>query len=168
MSFRNSDDRRASLLISMLVRYPEVARVNYDPRQQTVRMGLLIAGGLSDSEFEKVQRELNDTIDVYKMLDQRQPLLVEINRDAYGDLTALSVTRDVHTFTPEEIYTVVEFFRERFQGRLVSEYPDYVGEDEMIAQDEMIQEALADLHAGRSGKNLIAIREEGRVIVFRK
>lgn len=171
MVHRKSDDRMsrsASLLISMLVRYPEVGTVKYEPRQQTIRWSLLLSGELQEQEFARTRELLMDTLEVYHLLDQRPIAVLEISCESFGDLTQVAITRDVASMSPEEIYTVNEFFRERFAGRLVTEVVEFAGEEEMIAQDEMIQEILADLGEGRGGRNLIAIREDGRVMVFQK
>lgn len=171
MGRRKSDDRisrSVSLLISMLVRYPEVGSVKYDPRQQTIRLRLLVSGPMTEDEFERMHRLLVDTLEVYNQLDNRRPAVLEVARESFGELTAVSITRDVPTMSPAEIWTIVEFFREWFPERLTSEPDDQIGEDELLAQDEMIEEILADLERGRSGRDLIAIREEGRVMVFQK
>jgi hypothetical protein len=168
---RKRDDRMSrsvSLLISMLVRYPEVGTVKYEPGQQTLRMSLLIHGDLPEEEFARVEEALFDSLEVYHMLEQRQPTTVEVDLESYSGLTAIAITRDAQTLSPEEIYMIVEFFRERFAGRLVTEPGDFQAEDEMLAQDELIEEILAELEEGRNGRNLIAIREDGRVMVFQK
>lgn len=169
---RKRDDRisrSVSVLVSMLVRYPEVGTVKYEPRQQTIRMGLVITGAMTDADWNRTEQDLFDTLDVYHLLEQRQPSVLDVAMESYGELTSIAITRDVATFSPEEIYTIVEFFKERFAGRLVTEGVEWpANEDEMIAQDELIEDLVADLEENRSSRNLIAIREDGRVMVFRK
>jgi hypothetical protein len=160
--------RSVSILISMLVRYPEVGAVKYEPRQQTIRMSLLIMGDLSEGEWAATEAALYDTLEVYALIEQREPAVVQVEAESIGSLTTVAITRDVATFTPEEIYTIVEFFRERYGGRMVTEAIDMGGEEEWMAQDEAIENILADLEQSRSNKNLIAIREDGRVMVFQK
>lgn len=160
--------RRLSPLIAMLVRYPEIGTVKYDPRQQVIHFTLLITGGLSAEEFGRLRQLLTDTLEVYNLMDQRRPAVLQLRQESYGELTSLAITRDVVTLTPAEIWTIIEFFRDRFETRLVAEPTDLVGEDELIAQDEMIQQIVAELEGGRTGRDLIAIREDGRVMVFQK
>lgn len=160
--------RRVSLLISVLVRYPEIGTVKYEPRQQTIRMSLLVTGELSEAEWRETEDKLFDTLEVYHMLEHREPAVVQVDAENLGAVTSIAITRDAVTFTPEEIYTIVEFFRERFSGRLVMEAIDMGGDEEWTAQDEAIETMLADLEQSRSNRNLIAIREDGRVMVFQK
>ena len=171
MVYRRRDDpvsRSVGLLISVLVRYPEVGTVKYEPRQQTIRMSLLVTGELSETDWTRTEDKLFETLEVYHMLEQREPTVVHVEAENLGDLTTVSLTRDVATLTPEEIYTILEFFRERFSGRLVTEQIEMGSEDDWMAQDEAIESMLATLEQGRSKGNLIAIREEGRLMMFQK
>ncbi len=171
MGHRKSDEptsRSVGLLISMLVRYPEVGTVKYDPRHQTIRMGLLASGTLEETEFQRMRQRLIDTLEVYNLLDQRRLAVLEVTHESFDNLTAFAITRDVGTMSPPEIWTIVEFLRDWFAGSLVTEPVDLGGEDEMLAQDEMIEEILDDLEGGKGAHDLIAIREEGRVMVFSK
>lgn len=160
--------RSVGYLISVLVRYPEVGTVKYEPRQQTIRMSLLVTGDLTEADWRRTEDGLFETLEVYHMLEQREPTVVHVEADNLGSLTTISITRDVVTFSPEEIYTIVEFFRERFTGRLVTEQVDLGSEEEWMAQDEAIENMLANMEQTRSTKHLIAIREDGRVMVFQK
>jgi hypothetical protein len=45
---------------------------------------------------------------------------------------------------------------------------EFLGEEELLAQDEMIEEMLASLAERRNSGNLIAIREDGRLMFFHK
>lgn len=160
--------RHTSLLISLLVRYPEVASVRYNPRHQTVRMTLLLRGVLAEADFETLKRRLADTVVTYNQIQQRETAVVEIGREEMGDLTTVTVTRDVLTLTPEEIWTLVEFFRQWFPEQLVVEAVEYLGEEDLMAQEEMIEGLVAELSGGKPGRNLIAFRDGGRVMLFHK
>lgn len=171
MVSRKHDERPSKsigYLFSILVRCPEVGTVKYDPRVQTVRYSLLLTGTLTEQEFTAMRTVLTDTLEVYNLLEHRQPTILQIRREEFGELTAIFVTRDTATVSPPEVWTVLEFLRDRFPDRLVSESVDYGGEDELQAQDEMIEEILTHMEGGRAARDLIAIREEGRVMVFQK
>ncbi|HEY8347780.1 MAG TPA: hypothetical protein VIL07_11015 [Symbiobacteriaceae bacterium] len=160
--------RNVGMLISVLVRYPEVGSVKYEPRQQTIRIGLLVQGELEAEEFRRIRSDLAEMLQVYHLLENRTGSVLELEQESYGGLTSLTVTRDVGSLTPDEIYLLIEFFRERFAGRLVTEAVDFSAEEDMMAQDEMIEEILFDLQHSPADRNLIAIRENGRVMVFQK
>lgn len=157
-----------SYLFSILVRCSEVGTVKYDPRVQTLRYSLLLTGSLTEQEFAAMRTVLTDTLEVYNLLEQRQPVILQIGREEFGELTAIFVTRDTATVSAPEVWMVLEFLRDRFPDRLVSESVDSDGEDDLQAQDDMIEEILTNMEGGRAARDLIAIREEGRVMVFQK
>lgn len=160
--------RSLHLLLSFAVRYPEISTVRYDPRQQTLKLGFLLRGEVTKSEFSQTERKLQEMLEIYHLLEQRQPSVVAIAQDSLGELTSLSLERDIASLKPEELYTVVEFVRGRFADRVITEEIGVYGEEDMIAQDEMIEEMLESLSRGRTGSNLIAIREDGRLMFFHK
>jgi hypothetical protein len=159
--------RLVSLLISTAVRYPEVGSVRYDPRSGTLRISLLLKGELDEQEHHTTMQALLDTVEVYTGLRGQEPRTVEVEIDSLGPLGVITVVRDVSSLSPGEIYTLVEFFRERFAGRIAVEQLPFMGEEEWLAQDEMIEEVLTGISPA-SGKHLIAIREDGRLMVFQK
>jgi hypothetical protein len=160
--------RSVGLLFSMLVRYPEISSVKFDPRRRSIRLGILVMESLDAAPFAELSLKLMEMLDVYNQLHHRTPVELAIDQESLGALTVIYLTRDIQTFSPEEIYVLIEFFRDRFTGRLVTEVGEPLGEDELIAQDEMIYDILTDLESSKSARNLIAIREEGRVMVFQK
>lgn len=160
--------RSVHLLLSYAVRYPEIATVRYDPRRQTLRLSFLVVGPVSLEDFQAVERKLKETLDVYHMLEQRSSGVVEVSHEALGELNNIALERDVATLSPEELFTVVEVVRDLFAGRVIAENIDSFGEEELIAQEEIIEEMLVSLAERRSNANLIAIREDGRLMLFHK
>lgn len=171
MRYRMNEEpasRNVHLLLSYAVRYPEIATVRYDPRHQTIRLSLLVTGALSDEEFDKTAHKLEETLEVYHMIEQRRPTMIEISHEALGELNTIALERDTATLTPEEIFTVIEVVRDLYPGRVIAESIEATGEEEMMAQEEMIEEMLASLAQRKGQANLIAIREDGRLMFFHK
>lgn len=171
MRYRMSEEptsRNVHLLLSYAVRYPEITTVRYDPRRHTLRLSFLVTGALPEEEFAVAERKLQQTLDVYHMIEQRRSQVVEVSHEALGELNTVALERDTATLTPEEIYTVVEVVRDLFAGRVLTESIDFVGEEEMMAQEEIIEEMLASLAQRKGQANLIAIREDGRLMFFHK
>lgn len=171
MRYRISEEpssRSVHLLLTYAVRYPEIATVRYDPRRQSLRLSFLVIGSLPDEEFAAAERKLKETLEVYHLLGQRKPALIEVTHEALGELNAIALEREIASMTPEELFTIVETIKERFPGRVLVEAIDLLGEEDMLAQDEMIEEMLVSLAARRNNTNLIAIREDGRLMLFHK
>ncbi len=168
----NRDGERASnsvsLLISMLVRYPELATINFDPRRQTLKLTFLLTRVLSEEEFRAFQGRLLDSLAAYAWLEGLEAATTEVGLTRYGEVSVVEVTRDVRSLSQGEVSLTIDVIRGLFTSALVVDRGESVQEEELAAQEELIEQMLEDLRESRSDKNLIAFREEGRVLVFNK
>lgn len=169
MSFSEAHERlprAVSYLITLLVRYPEVSTVRYNPREKSIRFTFMVEDAKSAT---RAAERLLEALELYNHLSGREPVLMTTEVEDLGSLVLLGVTRDVHSLTQEEIFTAVEFLQQELEGRLISDAsatPEH--EEEWMLQEEMIEEMLRDLGRGRGGKALHVFRDEGRVVLFQK
>ncbi|MEW8977456.1 MAG: hypothetical protein AB2385_03540 [Symbiobacterium sp.] len=171
MNMRRGEEpsaRTIQLLVSYAIRYPEIAAVRYDPVHQALRLSFLVKGPLEDDEFAAAEARIRESLEVYHLIHQRVATLVEVTRSTFGELSTVVVGRDVQSLTPEELYAVVEVVRNVFANRVLAEPLEYFGEEELMAQDELIEEVMASVSGRRQPPNLIAIRENGRLLIFEK
>jgi hypothetical protein len=136
--------------------------------QQALRLSFLVKGYMEDDEFAAAAARIRETLEVYHLMNQRQAEVVEVTRSAFGELSAVAIERDVQSLTPEELFTIVETVRSLFPSRVVAEPLEYFGEEELMAQDDLIEEVMASVSGRRQQPNLIAIRENGRLMIFQK
>lgn len=160
--------RTIQLLVSYAIRYPEITTVRYDPVHQALRLSFLVKGYMEDEDFAAAAARIRETLEVYHLMNQRQAEVLEVTRSALGELNVIAVERDVQSLTPEELFTVVETVRSLFPNRVMAEPLEYFGEEELMAQDDLIEEVMASLSGRRQQPNLIAIRENGRLMIFQK
>jgi hypothetical protein len=165
---RNNVTDSVGLLISILVRYPEVATINFDPEKYLLKFTFIFAQIMSKSELDNLGNKLMDSIAVYNLLEGKDTRFVSLNHQFCSDLTMIEVNRDVDTLTQEEIALIVELFRQYQQGNLVTEENEHFIEEDLIAQEEIIDHMLESIKCSTQDKPLFAFREEGRVIVFNK
>lgn len=156
------------LLISILVRYPEVATINFDPEKQLLKFTFIYSQELGDNELASLKVKLSDSIEAYNLLEGKETLLVAINHNICDNLTMIEVQRDVQSLAQEEITLIVELFRQCLNSNLVTEENDRLFEEDIIAQEEMIEHMLQCIKGSAEKKYLFAFREEGRVLVFNK
>lgn len=158
--------RNVSFLISILVRYSEISTVKYDPRDRTIRFTVLV------NQIEGVDKSvnrLNEALSLFNHLQQRAPETLAVGQESLGEMVSFSVIRDIYTLTAEEIYTAVEFLRQEFPDKVVADPLNQAFlEEEWWVQEELIEEMLRGLGRGRTARNLLAFREDGRVILFQK
>lgn len=163
---RNISDS-ISLLISILVRYPEVATINFDPEAKALKFTFIITGIIDDIELTEFKKRLINSTEVYNMLENQNPQILEIKEQYTEDFTLLEVKRDVGTLTKEEIALYISLLRIKFNKMIVAETNEMLEED-LLMQEELIEHMLENIKDSSQDKRLIAFREEGKVLVFNK
>mgnify|MGYP005848370273 CR=1 FL=1 len=156
------------LLISILVRYPEVATINFDPDKQLLKFNFIYSQVIGDNELKNLKDKLMDSIEVYNLLEKKEVRVISISHQIFENLTLIEVLRDVGTLAQEEITLIVELFRQYLNANLVTEQSEHFFEEDMIAQEEIIEHMLESIKGSTQDKYLFAFRDEGRVLVFNK
>ena len=156
------------LLISILVRYPQVASINFDPWEQILRFNFICSRVLNDHEYEEFKILLLNSIQTYNYLEKKDAVLIEIVHQVYDDVTLIEIKRDVSTLVQEEIALVVALFNQYLGGNLVSDLNEAIIEEDLILQEEIIEHMLESVRDSAEEKHVYAFREEGKVLVFNK
>jgi len=156
------------LLISMLVRYPEIGTVNFDPDQRCLKLTFIVAGTYSDKDIETLSAKLMDSIQAYQQLAGLKPVIFNIDWHNGDRCLVLELKRDVDTLSLEELSFLMELFAIHFNHALIAENGEDVFEDDLIMQEEIIIHMLDNMRKSMPDKKLIAYREEGKVLVFNR
>jgi len=167
-SNRNNVTDSVGLLISILLRYPEVATINFDPDHHLLKFTFIYLQVLGNNELKTIKEKLLDSIEVYNHLEGKETRFVSLTHQVCGNLTLLEVQRDVDTLAQEEITLIVELFRQYLNTNLVTEDNEQLIEEDLLAQEEMIDHMLESIKDSTEDKCLFAFREEGKVLVFNK
>lgn len=170
LKYKNGEEVSDSigLLISILVRYPEVGSTNFDPETRNLTLTYTISKVLDSETLNLFKHKLSSCIEAFHFLQNRRPLMVEIRESAYDKLTMLEVKRDVETITHNEINLITSLMQQSFSNYLLADDNDSFLEEDLELQEEMIGHMLENIKGSTFGKKLIAFREEGRVLVFNK
>ncbi len=155
------------LLISILVRYPEVATINFDPENNLLKFTFIYSQVLQDKELKSLKRKIMDSIEVYNFLEGKETRMVSLEHSVCDHLTMIEIQRDVDTLVQEEITLIVGLFRQGLNNNLVTEENELIEED-LLVQEEIIEHMLENIKRSTQDKFLFAFREEGRVFVFNK
>lgn len=156
------------LLISILVRYPEVGTINYDPGAQVLKFSFMLAASLKEEDLKEFSRRFTQSLSIYNSLEGHTPRVISLRYNFFDRLTVLEVQRDVETLSQGEIGLIMSLIRQEFEDTLLAEANDNFGEEELMVQEEIIDHMLESIKGGGAQKKLIAFREEGRVLVFNK
>ena len=172
LQYKNGENVSDSveLLISMLVRYPEIGTINYDPETNNIKITFIMLKLIEKQVLEKFCDTLLSCLETFHYLENEDPELLEVNYSFCEDITLLEYKRDVGTLTSEEISLTILAVRESFTEYLMneSENAEAQVEDELLEDEELIGKLLENVRYTVPGKKLIAFREEGRVLVFNK
>lgn len=151
----------AGLLISILLRYPEVGTIYYWQEKHALQFAFLIKDQV-DNQFAF---NLEPALEVFHDLEGTEMEVCAIETRQEEQVAILTITRDVNTMTRSEVGLIVEMVKSKFANRLVYD-ETYLPEDELMFQEELIGHMLATVSTDGIDKNVVAVREEGRVIVF--
>lgn len=159
----------ANLIISMLVRYPEIGTINFNPEVNSLKLTFMVSGIPTVGDFESTKRLIISSISTYHMLEGITDISVDIELSTYEQVAMVTVIRDVQTLTRGEINLTIKLLRERFSDRLVADHNDAMLEEDLLFQEEVIEDMLENMRKhDNDHHNLIGIREDGRVFVFNK
>lgn len=164
----SEDEESISLLTTLLVRYPEVCTVNYTPKGRLLKLSLIIKGRLDKKEFEVCQEEIIDSISTYLYYENREnPDKVRVKCEYAPGISIIEITRDTRTLTQRELALIINYMQDRFASILVSDEL-YLHEEDQMEHDDYIRYMLDKIKNKYPKNRLFAMREEGRVLVFKR
>ena len=166
------DDERispgANLLISILVRYPEVGTINYEAESGALRFTFMLATIPAADEFTHIKDKLLASIAAYHLLEGIKGARVDVCLIPCDRVAMLAIRRDVATLTKGEMALIIVFLRDALKDRLVADENDAILEEDLLVQEEVISDMLESMKRENAAGGLIGIREDGRVLVFNK
>ncbi|HMM21643.1 MAG TPA: hypothetical protein PKA10_13070 [Selenomonadales bacterium] len=169
--FQQNDDRVSdgvNLLISILVRYPEIGTINYDADKHTIKLTFMLSTIPSETEFARLKATLTNSLAAYHVLRETKAAKADVDLSDCGGVAMLTILRDVPTLSKGEIALVITLLRDSLNNRLITDANDALLEEDLLIQEEVIDNMLANIKDQYTGKGLIGIREDGRVLVFNK
>lgn len=157
-----------SLIVSLLVRYPEIATVSYDPESKSLQIMFVLAKPLEPGQFQSFRDMLKTSIDVFLSVSGREPGELHLSYNNFEQNAFIEVRRDIDSLSQEEISMVYDLVTGHFGDMLVCDQDESLAEEELQVQEEIIDHMLEDLKDSRQEKTLFGFREEGRVLVFNR
>ncbi|HWR40380.1 MAG TPA: hypothetical protein VN611_12850 [Patescibacteria group bacterium] len=157
-----------NLLISILIRYPEIGTIKYLPETNSLKMTFLLRVLPDTEDLADVCRVLEASICAYHLLKGLKNARVALKVSHYDPVMMLEVQRDVPTLSQNEIALMIHILNESYGQWLIADYHETMPEDDLIVQEEYIADMLENIKRQRIDQGLIGIREDGRVFVFDK
>lgn len=156
------------LLTSIMVCYPEVGTINFEPDKQVLKFTFILSQVLPDEEIDQFRDKLLASIEAYNNLENRQAAVIGLTAHFCDRLTLLEITRDVETLDYDEIALMIVLLKRAFGKYILAEDYEGLPEEDLLMQEDLIRQTLECLRRGGQNKRLVAFREEGRVLVFNR
>jgi len=160
----NSDT--VSLVCALLVRFPEIASIRSAPGEGTVRFSYAVTGRVDRQTQRAITEEIEAHVEgLLGLNDERGDVRVECESDR--KLSFVHVTRDLDSFTKDELAMLTSFLADRFGAALVrNPVPDEHPDEDPAFQEELAEAAIDALRDPDQSKSLVGFREEKRVLVY--
>lgn len=156
-----------SLVCALLVRFPELASIRSMPADRTVRLTFALRQRLDKAAQTTLTEAIEDHIRSFLAVSRDEAETLRFECESDRSLSFVHITRDLESFTKEELELQVAFFGDRFGDALVrNSLPDDRADEDPAAQDEAALFAIEALRDPAQSKSLVGFREEKRVLVY--
>lgn len=156
-----------NLVVSLLVRHPELSRVIIKPRFSAVAFFFIVRERLSVADGARFRASVLEHLRAFHDLERASAPKIVVRLRADEKLTFVEIERDARTLAREEIPLVVALVAQSFGDRLIVNPPaEDGGDDEFASQEDAVGSALDAVRRGRQRKGLVGFREERRVLIY--
>ncbi len=160
----NSDT--VSLVCALLVHYPEIMSIRCTTCEGTVRLSFAVGQRIDRKTQQLVLEEIDAHVGGFLSL-MGEGGRVHVESETDRAMSFVHVTRDLETFTKEELSMLTGWFAERFGDALVrNPVPDEHPDEDPAMQDDLLECAIEALRDPAQSKTLVGFREEKRVLVY--
>ena len=163
---KKSNPDGANLLASILVCYPEITTISYEPDNATVEITFTLNRPMGQQDFDEMAQFIGESLAAYHSLEGFNDTGIDFSMELHGDFGFLHIKRDLRTLSRGEIALLVAIMRERFGNELAVDDNTRMDSDYRAAQEEMIDRMFGTVRQLKLADRLVGIREEDHVVVF--
>lgn len=162
------DAYTTNLLISLLMRFPEIMSINFDMPHDQAKFTFILEGSVRKEDVSSFRKVLDESLFAYQELTGEQ-LSAKPRLLRSGKLSLLELSSCTTSLSLEGIQLICGVVAGYFPGALVMEGDgtELIHEEEMMRQEEIIEYLLSH-STGTKQDNLLAFREAGKVFVYDK
>ena len=114
---------------------------------------------------------MSNSLRGYHHITRQSPTVCRIEaKQPYERFCLMSIGRDLSSLTKDELSLIITLLSEHFRDRILLDESEFIAEviDEFGIPDDFIDSILESVKYQPTPKNLTALRENGRVLVFSK
>ncbi|SFT63990.1 hypothetical protein SAMN02910356_01434 [Selenomonas sp. GACV-9] len=164
------DKTGIQLLASILVCYPEIESITYEPEHTEIVMEFIVTGKLDKPELEEFVKLLDDSLQAYHELDSGRQVWMAAEAECLGSMTTIHIHRQLVTLTRGELTLIADLFQEKFGERLKCDKHslEQLEPDFADAQSAALDHLLDQNQEYRIREQMIGIRDRDRVVVYNR
>lgn len=168
LKFKNGEmvEDSTGLLISILVRYPEISSINLNQNSNDLKFTYTIAKEIEKEDSISLIKNLIDAIETYNYLEEQKAQTLNINDYRWSGVTVVEIFRDLQSLTQEEISLHIEILKQHLSNFLSIDEKQKLFDHEIEEHDILIFNMLERIRDCNVDKSLMAVRDEGKVLVF--
>ena len=117
-------------------------------------------------DVSSLQEILKPALEFFHQLEGQSMRIFDIACRNEENICVITVTRMLIVLTQCEVGLIVELIKRKYKKQLVYDEMN-LPEDELIFQEQMISRMLSSIQTHDIDENVVALREEGRVLVFK-
>ena len=158
------------LLASVLVCFPEIEAVSYEPHQELLTMDFVVRAHPASAEIETFAAFLAESIETYHVLEGSVVSEVDFSYEQHEALTILHLARRMDELSEAELSLVVHLLKDRFgEALLVDPHGAEVLDAEFrMIQHETLERMLMAVRELPLRDRLVGIRERDQVVVYNR
>jgi len=158
------------ILATLLVAYPQVSRVTYDPKRKALNLAFLCKGPISAKKRKDVVKSYLDSVGVYFDLTGTRAHITECMWEKMDGYYCLLIERDIASLSPGELNLTVELLGSKVKILYASGEGDAsaYGDDMNASARVFLQDSVNQVRNLESTRKLVALREGEKVLVFDK
>ncbi len=156
------EGNQIDLLVAILVRFPQIGTIHYEPEAKTLRLVFLLKDAQQD--FHHFARRFESHLALFHNLRQEDVAVASLKKAETGDLTVIEVIRDLASISSGELNLIVELVSDEYGDTVVQEGHD-IDDEDVVEQNFQIESLLMST-MWRPLERLTGFRDKGRVLVF--
>lgn len=154
-------------VVALLIRFPEIHSIRSSPADDSLTLSYAVGLRLDRSAIRMFGEFIAEHVGAILELRGETPAKISVTGERDANVTFLHVSRDVATFSREELELQIALFGDRFGATLLKNpASDDVLDDDPADHDELVEAALDTLRDPGQRKRLVGFREEKRVLVY--
>ena len=158
------------LLASMLVCYPELYAVAYDPKETEITLDFVVEAKIGREEMEEFANLVDKSVQTYHDLHGSGPVWLAIDADVNGKLMTVHVRRQLISMLRGELNLLTELFHEKFGEALqIDVHTLDALEPEFSTMQSNLLDQMFDLaQASRIKERMIGMRDKDKFVVYNR